>query len=249
MESSTYNHQHAIGLTEKDMLLENSSRMNALQPLEIRRGFIQKVYGILAAQMFATVLIALPFYTMPEAQEFVVYNPGLVYVALFSTLAFMCVISCNPQIARTHPYNLALLAGFTVCEAFLIGVICVYSEGVLVAAIITAFIVASLTMYAFTTRTDFSGMGPYLFCALIGLLVLQIMTMILQIPLLHSVYAGFGAILFSCYLVYDTQIIVGGKHVTYQICIDDYAFAALVLYLDIINIFLMVLHLVGGGRD
>merc|ERR1719272_616630 len=173
----------------------------------------------------------------------------MVYVALFSTLAFMCVISCNPQLARTHPWNLALLAGFTVCEAFLIGVICVFNEAVLLAAVITACIVGCLTLYAMTTKTDFSGMGPYLFCALVGLMVLQIMTMIFQVPLLQSVYAGFGAILFSCYLVHDTQIIVGGKHVTYQICIDDYAFAALVLYLDIINIFFMVLHIIGGGRD
>merc|ERR1719473_599689 len=86
MESSIYTQQHPVGYTEKDALVENSHRMNALQPLEIRRGFIQKVYGILAVQMLATVLIALPFYTMPEAAEFVVYNPGMVYLALFSTI-------------------------------------------------------------------------------------------------------------------------------------------------------------------
>ena len=62
------------------------------------------------------------------------------------------------------------------------------------------------------------------------------------------IYASLGALLFSCYLVFDTQMMMGGKH-KYSISPEEYIFAALNLYLDIINIFLYILALVGGSRN
>ena len=43
----------------------------------------------------------------------------------------------------------------------------------------------------------------------------------------QNLYAGAGCLIFSCYLVYDTQLIVGGEHKKYQFGLDDYVFAAL----------------------
>ena len=64
----------------------------------------------------------------------------------------------------------------------------------------------------------------------------------------QKVYAGIGALLFSLYLVYDTQLIVGGTHRKHQFEIDDYAMAAICLYIDIIQIFMYILTLVGDRR-
>jgi len=223
--------------------------MNDLQPDEMRKGFIRKVYGILSAQMLLTVLMIIPFYTVPALQVFVILNPGVVWVAFAMTIIFMCVISCNPQLAQNFPYNYWLLGGFTICEGFLLGVTLVHAEGVFLAALVTAITVVALTIFAVTTDIDFTGMSPYLFCLGVGLLVLGILSLVLQIPALTTVYAGCGAVVFSLYLVHDTQTIVGGKHRAHQINVDDYVFAALLLYLDIINLFLYILHIIGGGRD
>lgn len=62
------------------------------------------------------------------------------------------------------------------------------------------------------------------------------------------VYASIGALIFSLYLVYDTQLMMGGKH-KYSISPEEYIFAALNLYLDIINIFLYILTIIGAARD
>lgn len=62
------------------------------------------------------------------------------------------------------------------------------------------------------------------------------------------VYASLGALIFSIYLVYDTQLMMGGKH-KYSISPEEYIFAALNLYLDIINIFLFILTIIGASRD
>jgi protein lifeguard len=61
---------------------------------------------------------------------------------------------------------------------------------------------------------------------------------------LHLIYAYLAVILFSFYLLYDTQLIMGGKR--YTIDIDDYIMAAMILYLDIINIFLQLLKIFGN---
>lgn len=62
------------------------------------------------------------------------------------------------------------------------------------------------------------------------------------------VYASIGALLFSIYLIYDTQMMLGGKH-KYSISPEEYIFAALTLYIDIINIFLYILTIIGVARD
>lgn len=62
-----------------------------------------------------------------------------------------------------------------------------------------------------------------------------------QNKILHVIITGFAALLFGVYLIYDTQLIVGGhKH---SLEVDDYIIAALTLYIDIISLFLQILEL------
>lgn len=65
---------------------------------------------------------------------------------------------------------------------------------------------------------------------------------------LTLVYASLGALLFSLYLIYDTQLMLGGKH-KYTVSPEEYVFAALNLYLDVINIFIYILTIIGASRD
>ena len=57
-----------------------------------------------------------------------------------------------------------------------------------------------------------------------------------------------GALIFSCYLLYDTQLMMGGKH-AYSLSPEEYIFASLNIYLDVINLFLYILMIVGGSRS
>ena len=61
-------------------------------------------------------------------------------------------------------------------------------------------------------------------------------------------YAAVGALIFMVYIVYDTQLMMGGKH-KYSIDPEEYIFAALNLYLDIINLFMYILAIVGAAKD
>merc|ERR1719326_1064404 len=117
------------------------------------------------------------------------------------------------------------------------------------AAALTTGIFIGLSAYAFTTKSDFTGAGPYLFAALMGISLFGLVLIIFPAgAMMHKIYAGLGALLFSFYIVYDTQLIVGGNHKKHQFSVDDYVFAALNLYLDIINLFLYLLSLFGDRR-
>lgn len=73
-----------------------------------------------------------------------------------------------------------------------------------------------------------------------------IMAICMQDKVVNLVYASLGALVFSIYLVFDTQLMLGGKH-RYSISPEEYVFAALNLYLDIVNIFIYILAIVGGS--
>ena len=60
------------------------------------------------------------------------------------------------------------------------------------------------------------------------------------------VYNLFGVLIYSVYLIYDTQLVAGGKR--YELSMDDYVIAALIVYLDIIMIFLYLLQMLGGAK-
>lgn len=119
---------------------------------------------------------------------------------------------------------------------------------VILAVGITAAVCFALTIFAFQTRFDFTALNGILFAALIVFVLFGIIAMFFKGRTITLVYASIGALLFSVYLVYDTQMMMGGKH-KYSISPEEYVFAALNLYLDIVNIFLYILTIIGASRD
>lgn len=76
------------------------------------------------------------------------------------------------------------------------------------------------------------------------LIVLGITSFFVSSPFLTNLYCAVGVFLFGIYLIIDTQMIMGGKHI--ELNIDEYAIAAMLLYIDIIQIFLYLLRMLGG---
>jgi len=216
---------------------------------EIRSGFIQKVYGILSVQLLLTGAIAAPIASMDKA--WVAQNQSLCQACMLISLVLVLGVSCCcAEQARIYPQNYIFLLVVTVCEAVVVGFISAMytAQSVMIAAFMTAGIFAGLTVYAMTTKTDFTGMGGYLVAAVMGLFVMSLVSMFFPGPMMQKVIGGFGAILFSFYIVYDTQLICGGQHKKHAFGVDDYVFAALNIYLDIINLFLYLLELFGERR-
>lgn len=165
----------------------------------------------------------------------------------------VCLISmaCCSNVRRQSPTNFIFLGIFTVCQSFLLGISAsMYSASeVMLAVGITAAVCFALTIFALQTKYDFTVMGGFLLCAVVVLMLFGIICIFIPSNrIVTLVYASLGALIFSLYLVYDTQLMMGGKH-KYSISPEEYIFAALNLYLDIINIFLYILTIIGASRD
>ena len=170
------------------------------------------------------------------------------------SLVFVVGIVCCETCSRKYPTNYIALFAFTGCEAVTLAIVCLFENAASVglAAAMTALVTAGLTAYACKTDTDFTGMGAYLYAALLTLVVFGVVgsffSAFYHTPWMQNLYAGAGALIFSLYIVYDTQLIVGGAHKKHQFGLDDYVFAALNIYLDIINLFLYILRML-SSRD
>jgi len=110
---------------------------------------------------------------------------------------------------------------------------------VMVAAFATAGMTIGITCYAYTTKSDFTIFGPLLFVIGFTLAFASLFFFFWWGRAMHIVWCIIGVILFSFYLLFDTQLIMGGKR--YEIEIDDYIIGAIILYTDIITNFIYLL--------
>ena len=114
---------------------------------------------------------------------------------------------------------------------------------VLIAAFMTAGSVAGLTYYAWTTKTDFTimrGIFSMIFTALVLMLILMLFFQALALTLL---FCFLVVISFGIYIIVDTQMIIGNKQ--YELNDEDYVIGALILYLDIVMLFVYLLRILG----
>lgn len=228
-------------------------KFNEYSDINIRHGFIRKVFGILFVQLSITCAISAPFVVYADTVRQSMNSTGftllLVGVSIM-TVAAVCYMSCKPEAGRKYPTNYALLGVITVGMGVLTGVVTTRYTTVSVLGVVglTGGIVLCLMLFATQTKYDFTGLGPYLLAGLIFLTLFGIVLIFVQSETARYIRAIIGALLFSMYIIYDTQLIVGGSHRKIQMDIDDYVFGALMLYMDIINLFLYLLELFGDRR-
>lgn len=231
---------------------KNDYVLNATK--EMRIGFVRKVYGLLSLQLLLTVAVATPLQF--ASIEWVKTHSWVLLACVVLSVALMCSMSCCRDACRRYPTNYLILLAVTLALSGVVGFAsAMYTwQSVLLAAGVTVLIFFAMTAYACCTTTDFTGMGPYLFAALLVVCIFGFLLTLLslcgvEIQWLMMVYDILAVLLFTMYIVYDTQLILGeyGGHKN-QFEIDDYVFAALNLYLDIMNLFLHLLSLFGDRK-
>ncbi|XP_072539789.1 transmembrane BAX inhibitor motif containing 1a isoform X2 [Salminus brasiliensis] len=222
------------------------------ESLSVRHTFIRKVYMILAAQLLVTVSIVAVFTFVQPVRSFVVRNPAVYWAsyAVYFITHIMLVCCKGPR--RRFPWNLILLAIFTMAMSYMAGTISSYydTKSVFLALGITVIVCIAVTVFCFQTKVDFTKCGG-LFCVLgIVVFVTGIITTIVlsfkYIPWLHMLYAAIGAIVFTLFLAYHTQLLIGNRK--HSISPEEYVFAALSIYVDVIQIFLFLLQIIGASQ-
>ncbi|XP_036401791.1 protein lifeguard 3-like [Megalops cyprinoides] len=219
--------------------------------LSVRHAFIRKVYLILSIQLFVTVGLVAVFTFVKPVKGFVRENPGVYWASFAVYLVTHIVLVCCKGPRRRFPWNIILLAIFTLAMSYMTGTISSYydTKAVFLALVITVVVCVIVSVFCFQTKVDFTSCGG-LFCVL-GIVVMVtgiIATIVLSIkyiPWLHMVYAAIGAIVYTLFLAYHTQLLIGNRK--HSISPEEYVFGALSLYVDIVQIFLFLLQIIGAA--
>jgi protein lifeguard len=204
---------------------------------------------ILATQLTITAAAVGYSALSPGFLAFAKAHMYLYVLAFVVSLITLYSLVCYPELARSVPTNYILLFLFTIAESYLVANMTMLftPKSVLLAALLTAAIVLALTIYAFKTDTDFTYAGGSLF-VVSALMVVSLFAMFIQSKILDMIIAFVSACLFGMYLIYDTQLIIGGEGKAAAYEIDDYVLAAMNVYIDIIQLFIEILRLIGDRR-
>ncbi|KAM5158344.1 protein lifeguard 2-like [Mantella aurantiaca] len=215
----------------------------------IRRAFIRKVYLTLTVQLIITFGIVFMFTFWNTLRYWVQDYPYILYALLPCTFILVIVLACCDQARRKVPLNYILLTLFTLFEGCLLGTFGAFfdADAVMWATGATIAVTLGLTLFALQTKWDFTILSGGLMVALMVLFSFGILAAIFRTFWLNIVYACIGTFIFGMYLVVDTQLILGGKH-RYTVSPEDYIFATLNIYVDIINLFMLLLTIFGICR-
>ncbi|XP_006891557.1 PREDICTED: protein lifeguard 1-like [Elephantulus edwardii] len=235
----------------EDSTTEDSSTPppNPFSDKSIRRAFLRKVFLLLTGQLLITGAIISVFIFWQALRVWILLHPWFNYALLPAFFVVLLILACCGELRRQVPINYILLALFTILQGLLLGTVSVFynAEEVLWAVGATALVTLALTLFALQTKWDFTLCSGVLFVFLFILLIFGILIIVIRSYWLHLIYAGLGTVVFSFYLVMDVQLMVGGHHHSY-LNPEEYVFAALNIYLDIINLFLFILQLIGLAR-
>jgi modulator of FtsH protease len=206
-------------------------------------GFLKTTYQLFASSLMAATVGA--YIGLGMASVISTWYWGLVILE-FALLFGLYAVKDKPGI------NLAVLFGFTFMSGLtltpLLSSVFNMPGGASIVAqafLMTSVAFGAISMFALTTKKDFSFMGKFLFIAVIILIVGAISNIFIGSPVLQLGIAVVGALIFSAFILYDTQqIIKGGFSTPIE--------AAIALYIDFLNLFISLVQILAafaGNRD
>uniref|UniRef100_A0A3B4YA46 Transmembrane BAX inhibitor motif containing 1 n=1 Tax=Seriola lalandi dorsalis TaxID=1841481 RepID=A0A3B4YA46_SERLL len=191
--------------------------------------------------------------THTDMRLFVIRYPGIYWASFVVYFLVYCILICCKGPRRRFPWNLVLIILFYVFVLIMKSVFYSYYEtkAVFLAMGITAVVCIAVTIFCFQTKVDFTSCGGLLCIAAVLLMIIGIVTAIVlsfqYVPWLHMLYAAIGAIVYTLFLVYNTQLLIGNRELA--ISPEEYIYGALSLYVDIVHIFLFILQISGAATE
>ncbi|CAN7941994.1 unnamed protein product [Ixodes pacificus] len=162
-------------------------------------------------------------------------------------MVLVFVMSCFESLRRSFPINFIILFAFV--RPSVASTPDRYERIEIFIAVGITAVSLGLTRNGLSFQIDFTVYSGLAFVFVIVLFVAGLILLFVKIKILHLLYACGGTLLFSFYIVIDTQLIVGGDRRTFALSPEDYIAGALTLYLDVINVFLFILQIMSVLRE
>lgn len=211
---------------------------------EERATLVRRTYGLVFVSVIVTVLGVAFCLSQPSLFGAVSRHPFITMIAMFAPL-WMAM-----KARREFPKNIILVFLFTFIEGIFIAPFLALAEsrapGVISqAGILTLTTFGVLSLYAVVSKRDFSAWGSFFMVGLWVLIAGSILNFFFQSSLASLYLSGATVLVFAGLLVFDTwRILRSGQYGA-----DDYVPAAVNIYLDLLNMFLAIVNLLGGRRN
>jgi hypothetical protein len=229
------------------------------------RAYMLRVYNWMSSGLLLTGIIA---YTIANTSLINVFYPvvmtpmgprhtasALAMISIFAPLAFVLVLSMgvnrlSRSAAQTLYWVFCAAMGASLTNIFLIYT----SESIVRVFFITAATFAAMSIYGYTTKADLSRFGSFLMMGLFGIIIASLVNMFLHSSGLQFAISIIGVVVFTGLTAYDTQRIKS-TYVQYAYAEGPDAAAkrsvydALSLYLNFINLFMLLLQLLGNRNS
>jgi FtsH-binding integral membrane protein len=224
------------------------------------RAYMLGVYNYMAAGIALTGVVAYltnqlaggSLETLTPLGQALYFSP-LKWVVMLAPLGFVLFLSFRLQqmsvgAAQIAFWSFAAVMGISLSWIFL----AFTGQSITQVFFVTAASFGALSLWGYTTKRDISGWGSFLFMGLIGIILASLVNFFLQSSGLQFAISVIGVLVFAGLTAYDTQRIKDGylmiRHDATMVA-KSAIMGALNLYLDFINMFIMLLQLFGSSRN
>ena len=237
-----------MALDTKARLSMNASGVAAQQIDEGLRSYMLRVYNYMASALALSGAVAF-FVATNESLQQVIFGTGLMWLFVLAPIGLVFFLSAKihsmkASTAQTLFWVYAGMMGISLSSILLM------YTGASVARVffITAGTFGAMSLYGYTTKKDLSKWGSLLFMGLIGIIIASVVNIFLASSALHFAISVIGVLVFVGLTAYDTQKIrqMYYEGDTSEVASKKAIMGALTLYLDFVNLFIMMLHLFGN---
>jgi len=230
-----------------------SNAQQTLSRTQALSAFMRGIYGWMAAGLGLTAIVAVMVASSPAMLK-LVFNPVALIVLVIAELGMVVVLSARIN-RLSGGAATGLFLGYSALNGLtLSGVFLAYTATTIASAFaVSAGMFLAMSVYGMVTKRDLTSMGSFLFMGLIGIILASLVNIFLQSSMMRFVIDCVGVLVFTGLTAYDTQRL---KDMGESAPMGDATavrrgsiLGALTLYLDFINLFLIMLRLFGGNRD
>ncbi|XP_068460494.1 protein lifeguard 1-like [Clinocottus analis] len=207
----------------------------------VRRAFVRKVFSILTLQLLFTFSVVCVFTFSRVVKEAVQTNLGPYLSSIIIFIVVAMALSCCKSFSRRHPWNIVGLVVVTMSLSYMVGTIASFHDTTAVVITMGVTVAISVAIIAFSaqTRFDFTVWYGVLLILAVDLIMFGFFCTFYYSYIGEVAYGCLGALLYSLFLMVDCQLMMG--MMSYRLDPEEYINAALMIYLDIVLIFLYLL--------
>ena len=214
-------------------------------------GFLSAVYGWMGAGLVITAITAWLVASSPQLAATIATNRPIFWALVIAQLGIVFALSARVHKLAPATASLLFIAYSALTGVTLSFILLVYTGASIASTfLVSAMMFAALAAYGTMTRRDLTGVGQFFFMGLIGIVGASIVNIFWQNDGLQFVVSLIGVVVFTGLTAYDAQRLKAMALAMPSGQTGSYAVVgALALYLDFINLFLMLLRFTGQRRE